>query len=467
MTAKTDKTKILTWIEANHKAFDDVALAIWSKPELAFEEHQAVKLQMDFMKERGFRVTQKEGAPTAFMAEWGEGGPVIGLLGEYDALAGLSQTVSASKEPVVKDAPGHGCGHNVLGSGCLLAACALKEIFADQKIKGTIRYYGCPGEEQLTGKGLMAKLGYFDGTDISLTWHANDFSYVTDATMTAVFSGKFKFTGRSSHAGNSPEAGRSALDAVELMNIGANYLREHMIDQDRLHYVITKGGQAPNIVPAEAEVWYFVRAPHDRELASLWRRLMKVANGAAMMTETEVEVEKLGGCYNTLPNKVLNKVLTDNLFNFAGRPEFDDQDLAFAKQIQASLPAAQVEGALRKPVPIPEDSRLLAVTPLATYDSGGFVMGSTDVGDVANMMPTSMVWGVTWPVGVPHHSWQATACTGSALGLKGAVYMAKVLAGAAYDLAQDTSLIQEAKKEFAERRQGRKYCPIEELLEQS
>jgi len=459
-----DKKKIIDWIDANHQAFDDLALAIWNKPELAFQEFEAVKLQMDFMRQRGFKVTQKEGAPTAFMAEWGSGGPVIGLLGEYDALAGLSQKVSAVKDPVLKDAPGHGCGHNLLGVGCMLTACALKEAFEAQKIQGTIRYYGCPGEEQLTGKGEMAKLGYFDGTDISLTWHPNDFNYVTGATMTAVFSAKFKFTGRASHAGNSPEAGRSALDAAELMNVGANFLREHMLDQDRIHYVITKGGQAPNIVPPEAEVWYFARAPHDRELASLWKRLLKVAQGAALMTETEVEVENLGGCYNTLPNKVLNRVLEDNLYNFAGRALYDEKETAFAREVQASLPPAQVEGALAKPVPIPQDSRLLAVSPLPGYDNGAFVMGSSDVGDVANIMPTSMVWGATWPVGVAHHSWQAVACTGSSIGLKGAVLMAKVMAGAAYDLAKDPALVEEAKKEFAERRQGRKYCPIEELV---
>lgn len=467
MSNVPDKKSLLEWIDQNQAPFYELALAIWEKPEMAFGEIEAARLQMDFLKNRGFRITQKDGLATAFMAEWGQGGPVIGLLGEFDALGGLSQKVSAVKDPVSKDAPGHGCGHNLLGVGCLMAACALKETFESQNIKVTVRYYGCPGEEQLTGKGKMAEMGYFDGTDVSLTWHPNDFTYVTDATMTAMFSGKFKFTGRSSHAGASPEAGRSALDAVELMNIGANYLREHMVDQDRLHYVITNGGQAPNIVPAEAEVWYFARAPHDRELASLWQRLNKVANGAAMMTETEVTVEKLGGCYNTLPNKLLNQVLADNLSNFAGRPDFDENDLAFAKEIQASLPPAQLEGALQKAVPVPEDSRVLDFTPLPSFDGGRYVMGSTDVGDIANMMPTSVVWGATWPAGVPHHSWQAVACAGSAIGLKGTKLMAKTLAGAIYDLANDPALVEAAKKEFAGRRQGRKWAPIENLLEQN
>ena len=340
------KVMILEWIDANHKPFDDLALAHWNNPELAYKEYEAVRLQMDFLRERGFVVTQKEGMPTAFMAEWGAGGPVIGILGEYDALGGLSQAVSAAKEPLREGEPGHGCGHNLLGVYSMLAACAVKEALAAEGKSGTVRYYGCPAEEQLTGKAEMAKLGYFDGTDVSITWHPWDVSTVTDSTMTALFSAKFRFTGRSAHAGATPEAGRSALDAVELMNVGANYLREHMVDQDRLHYVITNGGQAPNIVPAEAEVWYFGRSPSSEELQSLWQRLNKVAQGAAMMTETEVSSQLLGGCYNTLPNKVLNRVLDANLRAFAGTIPFDESELAFAVELQQTLPPAQVAAAL-------------------------------------------------------------------------------------------------------------------------
>lgn len=460
----TDKKNILAWMDANHKVFDELALTLWANPETAFEEKDAVRLQMALLRERGFTVTQKDGAPTAFMAEWGEGGPVIGVLGEYDALGGLSQTVSAAVEPVKEGAPGHGCGHNLLGVGGLFAACAAKEAFAAQGIKGVIRYYGCPGEEQLTGKGLMARLGYFEGTDVSLAWHPNDFSYITGSTMTAMFSAKFTFFGKASHAGAAPHAGRSALDAVELMNVGANYLREHMLDQNRLHYVITNGGVAPNIVPQEAEVWYFGRATHSEELASMWQRLNNVARGAAAMTETSVKVTLLGGCYNTLPNKALNAVLEDNLIHFAGKIPFDDQDFAFAEKIRAGLPLSQVAAALAKSVPVPEDSRLLDVTPLPCCDSGTFMMGSTDVGDVAHIMPTSMMWGATWPIGVPHHSWQAVACAGSPIGLKGTLQAAKTLAGTMYDLARNPSLVAEARKEFEEQRGGQAYRPIEELL---
>ena len=465
-SASADKKMIIDWIDANHQAFDDLALEIWKKPEIAFEEEFAAKLQMDFLKSRGFNIVQKaDGPATAFMAEWGQGGPVIGLLGEYDALAGLSQVVSAAKEAVEAGAPGHGCGHNLLGVGCLMSAVAIKEVFSAHNIKGTVRYYGCPAEEQLVGKSVMAKSGYFEGTDASIAWHPADFSYVTDCTMTAMVSAKFHFTGRTAHAGASPEAGRSALDAVELMNVGANYLREHMLDQDRLHYVITKGGLAPNIVPAEAEVWYFVRAPHDAELALLFQRLVNVAKGAALMTETEFNYELIGGCYNTLPNKVLNRVMEDNLLNFVGRAGYDAKDLAFAKEIQATLPEAQVRAALsRTKMDIKGDERILASEPLPCFDAGGFVMGSTDVGDVANIMPTSLYWGVTWPVGVPHHSWQAVACAGSDLGLKGTVQMAKAMAGTVFDLVQNPAIIDEAKKEFADRRGGRPYQPIDELL---
>lgn len=459
------KNTIRTWVEANRKDFDDLALEHWNNPELAFQETEAARLQMDFLAKRGFAITQKEGLPTAFMAEWGTGGPVVGLLGEYDALGGLSQQVGTEKKPVVKDAPGHGCGHNLIGVGGMLAACAAKEALAAAGIQCTLRYYGCPGEEQLTGKGQMAKLGYFDGTDVAFSWHPNDFSYVTDATMTALFSAKFKFLGKSSHAGASPEAGRSALDAVELMNVGANYLREHMIDQNRLHYTITNGGTAPNIVPPEAEVWYYGRAPHSEELQSMWRRLSKVAEGAATMTETEVTVELVGGCYNTLPNKRLNALLEENLFSFAGDIPYDDADRAFAKELQATLAQAQIAGSLAKPVEIADTDKTLAASPLPAFDAGRFIMGSTDVGDVANIMPTSMIWNVTWPVGVPHHSWQAVASAGSSIALKGQAQAALTIAGAIYDLAADPSIVEEAKQGFAAQRGGKPYCPIEELLQ--
>ena len=282
--------------------------------------------------------------------------------------------------------------------------------------------------------------------------------------MTALFSAKFRFTGRSAHAGATPEAGRSALDAVELMNVGANYLREHMVDQDRLHYVITNGGQAPNIVPAEAEVWYFGRSPSSEELQSLWQRLNKVAQGAAMMTETEVSSQLLGGCYNTLPNKVLNRVLDANLRAFAGTIPFDESELAFAVELQQTLPPAQVAAALARAVGLSESDRVLASNPLPCFDSGTFIMGSSDVGDVANIMPTSMLWGCAWPVGVAAHTWQAVASTGSSIGLKGSVQAAKAMAGTVYDLASEPALIDEAKKEFMVRRGGKAYCPVEDLL---
>ncbi|MDR1044294.1 MAG: peptidase dimerization domain-containing protein, partial [Candidatus Adiutrix sp.] len=317
---------------------------------------------------------------------------------------------------------------------------------------------------QLVGKSVMAQDGYFEGADVALAWHPSDFSCVTGSTMTAMISAKFRFQGRSAHAGASPEAGRSALDAVELMNVGANYLREHMMDQDRLHYVVTNGGLAPNIVPPEAEVWYYVRSPHDMELASLFGRLVKVAKGAALMTETEVAYELVGGCYNTLPNLVLDRLLEDNLLNFAGEADYDEKDLAFAREIQATLPEAQVRAARNKPFVLEGDCRVLAKKPVACFDRGGFVMASSDVGDVANIMPTSTLWGVAWPVGVPHHSWQAVACAGSPLGLKGSKLMAKALAGAVFDLARNPALVEEAKKEFHDRRQARPYEPIAGLL---
>ena len=458
------KNFIFDWINKNHKAFDDLALEIWKNPELPFEEHEAARLQMDFMKRQGFTVSQKEGLPTAFVAEWGKGGPAIGILGEFDALVGLSQAVSTRIEPLKEGGPGHGCGHNLLGVAGMLAACAVKEALASEGREGRVRYFGCPGEEQLTGKSKMAKLNYFDGTDLSLAWHPGDYSSVTDATMTALFSVKFKFKGRASHAGASPEAGRSALDAVELMNVGANYLREHMLDQNRLHYVITDGGPSPNIVPPRAEVWYYARAPHDAELVHLWTRLLKVARGAAMMTETEVSYELLGGCYNTLPNKVLNEVLEANLMEFAGPIEYTDEERRFAEEMQKTLTPDQAAATKAKLFFLKDDEKILAHRPFPCFDHGGFIMGSSDVGDVANLMPTSMAWGATWPVGIPIHSWQSTAFAGSSIGLKGGVQAAKAMAGAIYDLMNDPAKIEAAKQEFEKRRDGRPYQPIDELL---
>lgn len=459
------KQNIKEWISRNSGPFEKMALDIWARPELPFNEEYASAAQAKLLEDNGFRLTRKEGLPTAFMAEWGEGGPVAGILGEYDALAGLSQAAGIAERQIpVEGGPGHGCGHNLLGVGGVLAACAAKEALKAAGLKGVVRYYGCPGEEQLTGKGRMAALGYFDGADYSLAWHPGDFSYATACTMTAVVSAKFKFKGISAHAAASPETGRSALDAVELMNVGANYLREHMLDQDRLHYAITNGGLAPNIVHPEAEVWYYARSPHDAELALLWARLVKVARGAAMMTETEMSYEIIGGCYNTLPNQALNQVLEDNLINFAGPIVYDAAEREFAGRIQATLPPAQVANALTKPFSFDEEQKLLASRPLTTFDEGRFIMGSSDVGDVANIMPTSMIWNATWPVGVAHHSWQATSCAGSSLGLKGMLQGAATLAGTIFDIAADPSLAEKAKNEFAAKRQGRVYKPVETLL---
>ena len=328
-----EKKMIIDWIDANHKAFDDLALEIWKKPEIAFEEKFAARLQMDFLKERGFNIVHKpDGPATAFMAEWGTGGPVIGLLGEYDALAGLSQTVSAAKEATEAGAPGHGCGHNLLGAGCLMAAVAVKEVLAAKNIKGTVRYYGCPAEEQLVGKSVMAKSGYFEGTDVSISWHPADFSYVTDCTMTAMVSAKFQFTGRTAHAGASPEAGRSALDAVELMNVGANYLREHIPDDARVHYTITNAGGAPNIVPAFAESWYYVRAPHRKDVAEITERLVDIARGAALMTGTTMDYEIISGCYEYLTNDVMFDLTHKNMEEVP-LPVYTEEEMKLARDL--------------------------------------------------------------------------------------------------------------------------------------
>ena len=291
-----------------------IADAIWDFAELGFQETRSAKMQADYLEAQGFQVTMGAGGiPTAFVAEWGEGRPYIGFLGEYDALAGVSQEVSAERKPRVEGGPGHGCGHNLLGTAAMGAAVALKEVLEKRKLPGTVRYYGCPAEELLAGKVYMARENLFSDLDVAITWHPGSMNTVRLGSGTGLSSAKFQFFGKTAHAAGDPHSGRSALDAVELMNVGANYLREHVIKDATIHYVITSGGGQPNVVPAFAEVWYFVRAPRRAQVEEIYERLVNVARGAALMTETAFEIDFLTGCYEVLLNEVLADVMWDCL----------------------------------------------------------------------------------------------------------------------------------------------------------
>ncbi|HET9016540.1 MAG TPA: amidohydrolase, partial [Thermomicrobiaceae bacterium] len=302
MATTTTHEDLVEWLEERQHRFTAISDEIWAKPQVALAETEACGLQTSELAADGFAITPNVGGmPTAFMAEWGQGKPVIGFLGEYDALPGLSQKSQATQEPMVPEAPGHGCGHNLLGTGAMAAAMAIKAWLQAEGRSGTVRYYGCPAEETLVGKVFMAKAGVFDDLDAAITWHPSSSPSISRGSSLAMDNLKFRFSGRTAHAAAHPEQGRSALDAVELTNIGVNFLREHVIEQARIHYVITDGGGAPNVVPDRAEVWYFVRAPERDQVEAITARVRKIAQGAALMTETTLDERYQCGCYNVLP----------------------------------------------------------------------------------------------------------------------------------------------------------------------
>ncbi|WP_342489068.1 amidohydrolase [Cytobacillus sp. FSL W7-1323] len=308
------KEELIDWIKNKEEFFSDMAKDIWNHPQVAYEEEYASNLQKQVLQEAGFDIQENVGgAQTAFVAEYGSGKPVIGILGEFDALPGLSQAVSTNREEIISGGPGHGCGHNLLGTAGVEAVIAMSEAMKTSEINGTIRYYGCPAEEVLSGKTFMARQGVFNDLDCALTWHPGVANFVVNMSMQAMVSVEYQFKGITAHAAGAPHAGRSALDAVELMNVGANYMREHVLDGSRIHYVITNGGLAPNIVPDQASVWYYLRATTKEQVDSMFNRLEKIAQGAALMTETKVEHQVKAYAYNVLPNDTLNKVMLKNM----------------------------------------------------------------------------------------------------------------------------------------------------------
>ncbi|MFX0012346.1 MAG: amidohydrolase, partial [Candidatus Hermodarchaeota archaeon] len=331
-------------IKTNQDLLIDVSDQIWGFAELGLEEFKSSKLLTKTLSETGFSVNSKVAdMPTAFYADYGKGRPVIGILGEYDALPGLSQKTEPYREVLNEGAPGHGCGHNLLGVGSLGAVLAVKEAIDSGVVKGTIRYYGCPAEEIFNAKGYMIREGLFEDVDVALAWHPGNFNMVNLMSYLALNSVIFKFHGIAAHAAGDPQNGRSALDAVELMNVGANFMREHMISDARLHYIITHGGDAPNIVPAEAEVHYFVRAPERHQVEELYSRLVNIAKGATLMTDTTMEIAFLSGIYNTMYNPVVSDVLSNSM-RIVGAPRFNKEDITFALELKKSIPKNSLDG---------------------------------------------------------------------------------------------------------------------------
>jgi aminobenzoyl-glutamate utilization protein B len=450
--------KILSFLERTEVELVAMAQEIWEHPELGQQESHAAALQADRLAAAGFQVTYGvDELPTAFVASWGQGKPIIGLLGEYDALPSLSQKVATTKDPIVEGGPGHGCGHNLLGMASLGAALAVKEAMEEEGIPGTIRYYGCPAEETLVGKVFMARAGVFDDLDTAITWHPSYVNSARYASASALNSFKVNFHGVASHAGGAPDAGRSALDGVQLMDVGVNYMREHIIQDARVHCVITEGGQAPNVVPPYAQVWYYVRAPNREQVDFIYTWMLDIAKGAALMTGTTFDIEFLTGCYNTLPNEVLGELLMEKL-KIAGPPAFTDEEKDLARKLQETFPPGSIEKAEQR-FEMTREEMGDPLCEVITEPRGlGTVMGgSTDVGDVSYITPTVEISTCCQALGTPGHSWQNVVASGSSIGYKGMMLAAKAMALAAFDLETKPDIVQAAQEEFKRKTAGKPY----------
>lgn len=445
---------------------------VWDQAETAFREYESAKALTDALKQEGFTVREGlAGIETAFSASFGSGRPVIGILGEYDALSGLSQTADCSeKKADDPSAPGHGCGHNLLGVGSIAAAIAVKDWLTRTGAAGTVVFFGTPGEEGGSGKAFMAKAHVFDGLDAALTWHPDSMNHACTGGSLANYQAAFRFYGVSAHAGGAPHQGRSALDALELMNVGVQFLREHVIPEARIHYAITDtGGYSPNVVQAYAEALYLVRAPRNELLEPIWQRVIRCAEGAAHMTDTRLEIDFYKGCSNLLSNSVLAKLLYDNYAELEPIA-YSSEDRAFADKMAAASSDTKGEGLRKLASRLPADKRaeVLRHANDSLYDflppfdpTPWQEFGSTDVGDVSWCCPTAQMYCCTMAAGTPGHSWQLVAQGKSGLAHKGMLQAGKTMAGAAIDLLCDRELLAQAKAAFETDLDGQTYrCPI-------
>jgi aminobenzoyl-glutamate utilization protein B len=426
--------------------FKQVSKQIWDYAELGYHEDKSSALLQGELKRAGFSVESGvAGEPTAFIASYGNGKPVIGILGEFDALPGLSQSPLPQREPVVPNAPGHGCGHNLLGSGAALAAVAVKEYMETNHVSGTLRYYGTPAEEGGSGKVFMVRDGLFKDVDVVLHWHPGDHNSVNNGGMLAVISAKVTFHGIAAHAAMAPERGRSALDAVMLMGNGIEFMREHVPSNSRIHYIITKGGVAPNIVPDLSQMDLVARNPSNTVLADIWDRLLKISQGAVLMTGTTVEVTDIRSDANIIGNDALAPVAQKNLEEVGGFT-MNDTEKTFALEMQKTLNIDTV--------PSLDETRM--IDPLRPVDLNA-PSASTDVGDVSWTVPTIGFTTATFVPGVAPHTWQASASAGMSIGQNGMVVASKALAVTAIDLFASPSLVQAARADFDRKLTGKTY----------
>lgn len=433
-------------VDAHKEKFFELSNLIWDNPELNYQEFFAVKEHSRVLNSEGFSVKEALGGiPTAVMGEAGNGGPVIAILGEYDALPALSQEAGLAEEvPLIEGGSGHGCGHNMLGSASLLAAVAVKNWLAQSGLPGRVRYYGCPAEEGGSSKSFLVRAGAFDDVDVAISWHPSASTSVWTGTSLACAEFEFTFHGRAAHAAVAPHLGRSALDAVELMSVGVNYMREHMPTSARVHYaVVDSGGIAPNVVQPRAVVRHLVRARRLDEMWGLIERVKKIAEGAALMTETRVEVKQLSGEANLVSNRPLEEAMHSNLLALGG-PSFDASDMAFARKIQDTLAKEDLLSAYERcGLPVGSEPLSQRILPLNTSSSEG--SGSTDIGTVSWVVPTVQCLVASYAIGTPGHSWQLVAQGKSPAAHKGIDFAAKAMSGVAADLLSDAQLLSSAK----------------------
>ena len=461
---------IVSWLDQNQPQFVAIADQIWRNPELAWKEFKASRVQADLLAREGFTIRWDiGGSNTAFIAEWGQGRPILGFIGEYDALPGLSQKLQPTHAPVKDGDPGHGCGHNLLGTGAVAAAIAAQKWMQSNGQPGTIRYYGCPAEEEGGGKVYMAHSGAFDDLDAALNYHPGKVNTPSKGVAVGIQAIYYRFRGRTAHAGGAPHEGRSALDAVELMNVGVNYLREHVKSDVRMHYIITEGGKAPNIVPDMAEVYYYLRAAKPDTLAAVIERVHKVAEGAALMTETSLETRYEIGYSPLLSNHTLAD-LQYQVMQSIGPIHYTPEEIDFAQQINNNFPGANadhIESMIEFYKPPSEYNAILDQyrdSPLVgenfpALDENVISTGSTDVGDLSQIVPVSMLGTTCFPTGCPGHSWGNVAAAGMSIGHKGMLHAAKIMAVTAVELYTNPDHLVKIRQEFEKATRGKQYTP--------
>lgn len=432
-----NENKIIEQLDSRSSTYGEIATDIWNWAEMGYLEEKSAALLQTTLRDEGFKIeTGVAGIPTAFIAEYGSGYPVIAILGEYDALPGISQEAIPEKKSAGGLA-GHACGHHLFGTASAAAAIATKNWLKDSGSQGTIRFYGCPAEEGGSGKVYMVREGLFDEVDVALHWHPGSENRANAGAALANKSAKFRFYGISAHAAGSPEKGRSALDGVEAMNMMVNMMREHIPESSRIHYVITEGGKAPNVVPDFAEVYYYARHENRDVVQDIFDRIVKAAEGAAIGTGTSMDYEIIGGTHELLANLTLQKIMYDKL-KLVGGVKYDQTEKVFAEKISKSLGSQTTNF-----------DKAINISP---YKTKGTAYGSTDVGDVSFVVPTVGFSTATWVPGTPAHSWQAVAAGGTSIGNKGMMVAAKTLALTSIHLYKNQELIEEANTELNERR---------------